>query len=67
MTLPDIPPEVARVFVGYMRAYHAEKSQNRRDAIAAEVAVRLQKYLPPRAKKLRLLDIEELFHKMRGE
>jgi hypothetical protein len=60
----EIPPEAARVFVGYMRAWHAAKDKNARDMIAAEVAARLQTYLPPRAKKLRLIDIEELFRKL---
>lgn len=61
----EIPPDVARVFMGWMHAYHAEKNQIRRDAIAAEVAARLQDYLPPRAKKLRLTDIRELFQRMK--
>jgi hypothetical protein len=60
----DIPPEIAREFVRYMCAFHAESNPIKRDAIAAEARHVLLEHLPDRT-KLRLSDVREMFRKMK--
>ena len=61
----ELPPEVAKTFVKYMRAYHAEPSAIKRDKIAGDAAHLLKPYLPPRDRKLRPPDIYKMFEEMK--
>lgn len=60
----EIPPEVARSFEVYMRAFHAEQDPLKRDGIAADTRHALLQHMP-KGTKLRLADVIELFRLMR--
>lgn len=62
----DIPPAIARAVMDDLRAYHAETSGIRRDAIAANTRHILLEHLPV-GTKLRLVEIKELFEQMKDE
>jgi hypothetical protein len=57
----DLPPDAARRFVEDMRAYHAEKSSQKREEIAAQQARVLNEHLPHGARRMRTLDVAEVF------
>jgi hypothetical protein len=61
----ELPPALARAFVKDMLAFFAEKNAIKRDEIAARQLRALRGYSPPRAKKLRLSDVHEMFLAMR--
>jgi hypothetical protein len=61
----EVPPAVARAFVEDMRAFFAEKNAIKRDEIAARQLHVLRAYNPPRAKKLHLSDVREMFLQMK--
>jgi hypothetical protein len=61
----EVPPAVARAFVEDMRAFFAEKNAIKRDEIAARQLHVLRAYDPPRAKKLRLSEVHEMFLQMK--
>ncbi len=62
----ELPPEVAKAFVRDMRAYHAAGvDQIKKDGIAAQQLRVLCEYLGPRDKKLRLIDVREMFEQMK--
>jgi len=62
----ELPPEVARNFVRDMRAYFAARhDQIKADGIAAQQLRALREYLGPRDKKLRLVDVREMFEQMK--
>ncbi|MBO4221929.1 hypothetical protein [Bradyrhizobium neotropicale] len=61
----DLPKEVAVAFMEDVRAYYEESSQTKRDVIAVRQLHTLNEHLPPRAKRLRLSDVKELFKQMR--
>jgi hypothetical protein len=63
----ELPPPVARAFVKDMRAFFAEENAIKRDEIAARQLSALRPYNPPRAKKLRLSDVHEMFRQMRDQ
>jgi hypothetical protein len=63
----EVPPAVARAFVKDMRAFFAEPNAIKRDEIAARQLRVLREYNPPRAKKLRLSDVHEMFVQMRDQ
>jgi hypothetical protein len=63
----EIPPEVARRFVDDMRAFFAEKNGIKRDEIAARQLYTLRRYQRPHQKKLRLIDVKEMFLQMRDQ
>ena len=63
----ELPPAVARSFAKDMRAYHATKDTMKRDEIAARQAWLLSEHLGPREKKLRVIDVREMFVEMRDE
>jgi hypothetical protein len=60
-----LPLEVARSFVEDMEAFHAEPHAIKRDEIAARQLRLLREHKRPRAPKLRLHDVKELFERMR--
>ena len=60
----DFPPDVARVLVGYARAYAKQPNRQQRDMIALEVMERLKPYM--KGQKLRLFEVRELLEKMRN-
>jgi hypothetical protein len=62
----ELPPELARRFVDAMRAFYAEPNTIRQDEIAGRQMHVLQRHQPPRAKKLRIPDLKEMFAQMRG-
>lgn len=57
----ELPPEVAKAFVKDMRAFFKAKDQLKQEEIAARQCWALQAYQRPRAKKLRLADVKEMF------
>ena len=57
----DLPMKVVRAFVTDMRAYFAEPNAIKRDEIAGRQLQALRPVNPPRAKKLRLSDVHEMF------
>jgi hypothetical protein len=61
----DLPMQVANAFVKNMRAFHAEPNAIKRDEIAARQLHALREYNPPRAKKLRVTDVIEMFQEMK--
>jgi hypothetical protein len=61
----DLPPAVARRFVKDMLAYFAEPNSIKRDEIATRQLHALRQYQGPREKKLRLVDVIEMFRQMR--
>jgi hypothetical protein len=61
----ELPPAVARRFVDDMRAFFAEKNVIKHDEIAARQLHVLRNYNPPRAKKLLLSDVHEMFLQMK--
>jgi hypothetical protein len=61
----DLLPAVARRFVKDMLAYFAEPNSIKRDEIAARQLHALRQYQGPREKKLRLVDVIEMFRQMR--
>jgi hypothetical protein len=63
----ELPPTVARAFVKDMKAFFAENDPIKRDEIAARQLRALKDYNPPRAKKLRLFDVKEMFLQMRND
>ena len=64
----ELPPEVARDFVRDLRAYcPAAHDQIKADGIAAQQLRAVREYLGPRDKKLRLVDVRELFDHMRDK
>ena len=56
-----MPSKVARGFVENTRAYFAEKNAIKRDLIAAQKLNALREFQGPRDKKLRLIDVKEMF------
>jgi hypothetical protein len=48
-----------------MRLYHATKDTNERDEMAARQAWLLSEHLGPREKKLRAIDVREMFVEMK--
>jgi hypothetical protein len=60
-----MPPAAARSFATDMRAYHAKSDSIKRDEIAARQAWLLSEHLGPREKKLRVIDVREMFLQMR--
>jgi hypothetical protein len=62
----DLPMQVAKAFVKDMRAFHAEPDAIKRDEIAARQLHVLRSCNPPRAKKLRIHDVKEMFEEMKG-
>jgi hypothetical protein len=67
MKMPDIPLEIARKVIDDMRAFYAEQDGHKRDGIAAETLERLRPYQPKYGKKIRLMDVKELFQQMHRE
>jgi hypothetical protein len=61
----ELPPAVARAFIKDMRAFFAEDDAIKRDEIAARQLRALRPYNAPRAKKLRLSDVHEMFQEMK--
>ena len=57
----ELPPAVARRFVGDMRAFHAEPNAIKRDEIAAR---QLHALRGRHTGKLRLSDVKEMFEQM---
>jgi hypothetical protein len=58
-------PAVARSFAKDMRAYHATNDTIKREEIAARQAWLLSEHLGPREKKLRLIDVRQMFVEMK--
>jgi hypothetical protein len=63
----ELPMQVAKAFVKDMRAFHAEPNAIKRDEIAARQLHVLWSYNPPRAKKLRIHDVKEMFEEMKDQ
>jgi hypothetical protein len=61
---PELPPKVARDFIFAMQAYFAERDGVKRDQIAVLQLRSLQDHWPG---KLRLQDVQAMFHQMRDE
>jgi hypothetical protein len=61
----ELPPEVARSFVKDMRAFFAEQRRIKREEIAGRQLRVLWEYQRPSEKKLRRIDVEEMFAAMR--
>ncbi len=61
----ELPSTVARSFAEGMRLHHATKDTIERDEIAARQAWLLSEHLGPREKKLRLIDVREMFGQMK--
>ncbi len=49
-----------------MRAYHATNDSTKKDEIAARQAWLLSEQLGPRERKLRVIDVREMFAQMKG-
>jgi len=62
----ELPPGVAQAFVRDMRAFFKAKNQLKQDEIASRPLHALGVFQRPREKKLRLVDVKELFHQMRN-
>jgi hypothetical protein len=60
----DLPPDAARRFVEDMRAYHTEKSTHKREEIAAKQAGLLNEHLSHGARRMKTLDVAEIFSLM---
>jgi hypothetical protein len=58
----ELPPAVSRAFVEDMRAFLVERNSIRRDEIAARQLYALKQHY---SRKLRLLDVKEMFQEMR--
>jgi hypothetical protein len=63
----EIPPAAARAFVKDMRAFHAAATGFERDEIAARQLHALQEHQRPGEKKLRLIDVHEMFEAMKDQ
>jgi hypothetical protein len=63
----EIPPAAARAFVEDLRAFHKAKTGLEKDEIAARQLHELQKHQRPGEKKLRLVDVHELFLAMKDD
>jgi hypothetical protein len=63
--LIEIPPAAARSFVEDMRAYHATTDTIKRDEIAARQAWLLSEHPGPRERKLRVIDVREMYARMK--
>jgi hypothetical protein len=63
----EVPPAVARAFVRDMRLFLAEKNPIKADEIAGRQAWLLGQHQGPRDKKLRLIDVKEMFLQMRDQ
>jgi hypothetical protein len=63
----ELPPALARAFVEDMRLFFAEENPIKRDELAARQLRALREYSPPRAKKLRLSVVHEMFLTMRDQ
>jgi hypothetical protein len=61
----EIPPAVARAFAKDIRAFHAATTGLERDEIAARQLHALQEHQRPGEKKLRLIDVHEMFLAMK--
>lgn len=61
----DLPPAVARSFMADLKAYFAEESGHKRDAIAARQVHLLNEHRGPHDPKVRLQDVKRLFEMMR--
>ena len=61
----ELPPQVAKAFVTDMRAFFKAKDQVKRDEIASRQLHALIAFRRPRDKRLRLVDVKELFHQMK--
>ena len=57
----ELPPDIARRFFKDLRAFLAEKNTIKADAIAVRQLQVLREYQGPREKKLRLLDVKQMF------
>jgi len=57
----ELPPAVARRFVGDMRAFHAEPNPIKRDEIAVRQLDALRQH---HTGKVRLADVKEMFEQM---
>jgi len=60
----ELPPEVARNFVGDVRAFHAAKDSLKKDEIAAKQLWLLKQHWTG---KLRMVDVMEMFQQMRNQ
>ncbi|KRR21924.1 hypothetical protein [Bradyrhizobium retamae] len=60
----EIPPAAARQVMECLRAYQADRSELKRDAIAAAARHILLEHMP-KGTKLRLSEVRELFERMR--
>jgi hypothetical protein len=65
--LIELPPAVARDFLADKRAFFAETSSIKKDEIAARQAWLLNQHLKPGDKKLRVIDVKEMFVQMRDQ
>jgi hypothetical protein len=63
----ELPPAAARSFAIEMRAYHATNDSIKRDELAARQAWLLSEHFWPREKKLRVIDVWQMFVEMKGE
>jgi len=63
----ELPPAVARRFVGDMRAFFAEPNPIKRDEIAGGRMHVLREYQASRENPVRIPDIMEMFRQMRDE
>ena len=63
----EISPAAARSFVKDVCAYHATNDSIKRDEIAARQAWLLSEHLGPREKKLRVIDVREMFVQMKDQ
>jgi len=61
----ELSPAVARSFIADMRASFAVKDSIKRDEIAARQACLLSEHLGPREKRLRVIEVREMFVQMR--
>jgi hypothetical protein len=62
----ELPPAVAKAFVGDMRAYFAEEDRLKRDEIALRQLHVLREHQGPREKTLGLSDVKGMFLQMRN-
>jgi hypothetical protein len=61
----ELPPAAARSFVRDMRAFHETNDSIKRDEIAARQAWLLSEHLGPSEKKLRAIDVRQMFVDMK--
>ena len=61
----ELPPAVTRAFVKDMRAFFAITDPMKRDEIAMRQMHALWEFQRPSDKRLRILDVQEMFHAMK--